>query len=164
VVLADDRWGYDVIQMGKLLSLFFLVAALIQGGGLRPLVPRFGEANLARAGYLMIAIALFLLMPDWPVLFLWVALLLVAVGTALSTPTTTALLSTATHEEDQGRVQGLNQGVTGLGRSFSGATMGGIYDRFGAATPFGVSALLVLVAFLLILTFRPKEGTPLFRT
>jgi len=164
VVLAEDRWGYDVMQMGKLLSLFFLVGALIQGGGLRPLVPRFGEANLARAGYSMIAAALFLLMPETPVQVLWLSLVLVAVGTALTTPTMTALLSKATHEKDQGKVQGLNQGVTGLGRSLSGATMGGLYDRFGAATPFGISALLVVAALLLLTGVRHEDEASPFRT
>lgn len=162
VVLAEDRWGYDVMQTGKLLSLFFLIGAAVQGGGLRPLVPRFGELNLARAGHLMIAAALAALMPDGPVSVLWVSLLLVSVGTALTTPTVTSLLSSATHEEDQGRVQGLNQGVTGLGRSFSGISMGGLYDRFGPAAPFGSSSFLVLAAFAILLVYRKPNGESRF--
>ncbi|MFH1679213.1 MAG: MFS transporter [Candidatus Eisenbacteria bacterium] len=163
VVLAEDRWGYGVQQMGKMLGLFFLIAAFIQGFGLRPLVPRFGERNLARAGYLLIAIGLAVLVPEAPGAALWISLLLLAGGAALTTPAPTALLSRATHEEDQGRVQGLNQGMTGLGRSVSGATMGGLYDRFGMGTPFGVSALLVVIALALLL-LPGGEREPLFRS
>ena len=38
------------------------------------------------------------------------------------------------------------------------------YDRFGAATPFGISALLVVAALLLLLGFRHRKETPPFRT
>ena len=163
VVLAEDRWGYSVMQTGRLLSLFFLIGALVQGGGLRSLVPRFGELKLARAGHVMIAISLAALVPETPLLVLWISLFLLSVGLALVTPTLTALLSRATDESDQGRVQGLNQGVTGLGRSISGATMGGLYDRSGASLPFGLSSLLVLVAFLFLLLFRGDREERLFQ-
>lgn len=154
VVLAEDRWGFDVMQTGKLLSVFFLIGAAVQGGGLRRLVPRFGELNLARAGHAFSAVGLAALVPSAPVSFLWASLFLISIGIALTTPTLTSLLSAATHEADQGRVQGLNQGVTGLGRSISGVSMGGIYDAFGQGTPFGVSSILVLVAFLILLVHR----------
>ncbi|MFH1277497.1 MAG: MFS transporter [Candidatus Eisenbacteria bacterium] len=162
VVLAEDRWGYDVMQTGKLLSVFFLVGAAVQGGGLRPLVPRFGELNLARAGYLMIAAGLAALIPGGHYSVLWISLFLISIGIALSTPTVTSLLSSATHEEDQGRVQGLNQGVTGLGRSISGVSMGGLYDAFGPAAPFGSSSVLVLIALGILLVYRKPETETLF--
>jgi MFS family permease len=162
VVLAEDRWGYQVVQMGKMLSVFFLVGALVQGFGLRTLIPRFGEKNLARAGHALAAGGLAVLVPRAPAVFLWIALFLISIGIALLTPTMTSLLSQAASEEEQGRVQGMNQGMTGLGRSISGATMGGAYDHLGPGTPFALSALLVLAA-LLLLFVRADRRAPAFR-
>ncbi|RPJ45843.1 MAG: MFS transporter [Candidatus Latescibacterota bacterium] len=149
-MLAEDRWGYDVMRMGKMLSVFFLIGALVQGFGLRALVPLAGERNLARAGHALAAIGLAILVPKTPAFVLWIALFFISTGIALLTPTMTSLLSQAADEEQQGRVQGMNQGMTGLGRSASGATMGAAYDHLGPGTPFALSALLVFAAFLLL--------------
>lgn len=151
VVLAEDRWGYDVLRMGKMLSIFFLVGALVQGFGLRALVPIFGEKNLARGGHALAALGLAILVPKTPAVVLWAALFFISTGIALLTPTMTSLLSQAASEEEQGRVQGMNQGMTGLGRSVSGASMGAAYDHLGPGTPFALSALLVFAALLLLL-------------
>ncbi len=160
VVLAEDRWGFDVAQTGRALALFFLIGAAIQGGALRTLVPRFGQLNLARVGALLLAAGVALLAPDGPVSLLWIALTLAAIGSSLNTPTMTALLSNCTEAADQGKVLGLNQGITGLGRSFSGISMGGLYDRFGATMPFSLSALAALAGFLLLLPLGRKLHAP----
>lgn len=163
VVLAEDRWGFDVAQTGKALAVFFFVGAAVQGGALRSLVPRFGQLALARVGALLLAIGVGLLAPNGSVAFLWVALTLAAIGSSLNTPTMTALLSNCTEADDQGKIQGLNQGITGLGRSFSGISMGGLYDRFGAAMPFSVSALAALGGFLLLLPLGRRLQGPAVR-
>lgn len=150
VVLAEDRWGFDVARTGHALAVFFLVGAAVQGGALRRLVPRFGQLALARVGAVLLAAGVALLAPDGPVLFLWIALTLAAIGSSLNTPTMTGLLSDCTPSADQGRIQGLNQGITGLGRSFSGISMGAFYDHLGAAMPFSVSACAAFVGFVLL--------------
>ncbi len=158
VVLAEDRWGFHVAQTGKALAVFFFIGALVQGGALRSLVPRFGQLALARAGALLLALGIAFLAPDGPVAFLWIALTLAAIGSSLNTPTMTAILADRTDESDQGKVQGLNQGITGLGRSASGFTMGGLYDHLGAPVPFGVSALAAFVGFALLLPVGRRIG------
>ncbi len=164
ILLAEDRWGYDVRQSAIALAVFFLIGALVQGGALRRLVPRFGELTLARAGAIFSTVGLLILLPDGPVVNLWAALSLIGIGMALNTPTLTALLSRHTGEHDQGTVQGLNQGFTGLGRALSGVSMGWLYDWSGAPAPFGISAVLVFVSFLMLIPLGRSVRNAPFRT
>jgi len=160
VVLAEDRWGFDVARTGRALALFFLVGAAVQGGALRALVPRFGQLALARAGALLLAVGLGFLVPDGPVSYFWIALTVAAIGSSLNTPTMTGLLSNCTEADDQGKIQGLNQGITGLGRSFSGGSMGWMYDCFGAAIPFATSAAAAFIGFLVLIPMKQRLGSP----
>lgn len=157
VILAADRWGFEVDQTGKALALYFMISALVQGGAIRYLVPKLGEVFLAQWGTFLAAVGIALLVPNLPVLWLWVALTVIAVGASLNTPSMTALLSRYTHVEDQGKIQGLNQGITGLGRSISGISMGWLYDAFGPFMPFAISAMLTFAGFAILLPIDPKH-------
>ncbi|NNE08835.1 MAG: MFS transporter [Gemmatimonadetes bacterium] len=164
VILAADRWGFAVGQTGKALALYFLISALVQGGAIRYLVPKLGELFLAQWGTFLAAIGIALLVPNLPVLWLWVALTVIAIGASLNTPSLTALLSRYTHIGDQGKVQGLNQGVTGLGRSISGISMGWLYDAFGPFMPFAISAILTFAGFAILLPIDPKHRYETFHS
>jgi len=157
VLVGEDRWGFDVAYMGKALAFFGLIGVLIQGGALRKLVPKWGEVRLARVGLFLTAIGLCVLAIEGSVSLLWISLALVATGSSLMTPTMTALLSQHTDPKDQGRIQGFNQGVTGLGRAGSGVSMGWIYQTFGQAVPFMISAGFTFLGFVLMCKPAKKD-------
>ena len=129
-----------------------VVATVVQGGLIGPLVKRFGEWRLTLAG-LGFVIAGCLLIPlatranAQPVVFSAVAIL--ALGTGLVTPCLRSLVSRRLDSEGQGAALGSLQGLQSLG-SFVGPPLAGLaYETTGRQSPFWLGiALLVGVALL----------------
>ncbi len=129
-----------------------LVAMVVQGGLIGPLVNRFGEWRLTLSG-IGFVIAGCLLLPSAtkdnaiPLVFISVAIL--ALGTGLVTPCLRALVSKRLNATGQGTVLGSLQGLQSLA-TFLGATAAGFsYDLLGERSPFiGATALLVIVIAL----------------
>ncbi|MCX5926642.1 MAG: MFS transporter, partial [Cyanobium sp. LacPavin_0920_WC12_MAG_63_22] len=129
-----------------------VVATVVQGGLIGPLVKRFGEWRLTLAG-LGFVIAGCLLIPlatranAQPVVFTAVAIL--ALGTGLVTPCLRSLVSRRLDSEGQGAALGSLQGLQSLG-SFVGPPLAGLaYETTGRQSPFWLGiALLVGVALL----------------
>jgi DHA1 family tetracycline resistance protein-like MFS transporter len=129
-----------------------IVAMVVQGGLIGPLVKRFGEWRLTLAG-IGCVIAGCLLIPlatpgtAQPQVFSAVALL--AVGTGLVTPCLRSLVSRRLDDGGQGAALGSLQGLQSLG-SFLGPPLAGLaFEGLGRSSPFWLSiGLLVGVALL----------------
>ncbi len=141
----------------ELASLTFVVvgvvAMIVQGGLIGPLVNRFGELKLTLAGIGFVMVGC-LLLPSAnmdnaiPTVFSAVAIL--ALGTGLVTPCLRALVSKRLNNNNQGAILGSLQGLQSLG-TFIGAAMAGFsYDFLGYKSPFfGTTALLAIVITLI---------------
>lgn len=128
---------------GRYLAGIGIVSALIQGGLIRRLVPRFGETVLAIAGpailglgFLVVAVA-----PSWA--FVVVGCLLMPIGFGLNNPSLFGLISRAAPADEQGAFLGLNQSVSSLARMTGPALAGFVFERFGAPAPFYFGAALL---------------------
>jgi MFS family permease len=126
-----------------------VVATVVQGGLIGPLVKRFGEWRLSMAG-LGFAITGCLLLPltmrGTAVPLAFVAVASLALGTGLITPCLRALVSRRLGEEGQGAALGSLQGLQSLG-SFLGPPLAGLaYETLGRRSPFwlGISVLLAV--------------------
>ena len=129
-----------------------VVATVVQGGLIGPLVSRFGEWRLTLAGLGFVICGCLLIPMANPgnakaVVFSAVAIL--ALGTGLVTPCLRALVSRRLGEGGQGAALGSLQGLQSLG-SFIGPPVAGFsYDILGQQSPFWLGiALLVAVASL----------------
>ena len=129
-----------------------VVATLVQGGLIGPLVKRFGEWRLTLTG-LGFVIAGCLLIPlahaDNARLVVFSAVAILAFGTGLVTPCLRALVSRRLDDSGQGAALGSLQGLQSLG-SFLGPPLAGLaYDVIGRQSPFLIGiALLAGVASL----------------
>ena len=138
-----------------------VVATLVQGGLIEPLVKRFGELRLTLAG-LGFVIAGCLLIPlanpgnARTVVFSAVAIL--ALGTGLVTPSLRALVSRRLDSSGQGAALGSLQGLQSLG-SFLGPPLAGLaYDLIGKQSPFWLGiALLAGVITLVAGGLPPRQ-------
>ena len=124
-----------------------VVATVVQGGLIGPLVSRFGEWRLTLAGLGFVIIGC-LLIPmansgnATGVVFSAVAIL--ALGTGLVTPCLRALVSRRLGDSGQGAALGSLQGLQSLG-SFIGPPVAGFsYDMLGQRSPFWLGILLLL--------------------
>lgn len=132
---ADDIW----IVFTYMGTISVVMRALILGRA----VDRYGEVPLYRLGLILLTtgLALFPLMPNYATLA--VAVALVPVGTALTFPCVTSLLSRVIQSYERGLYLGVQQTFGGLARVIVPLWAGFAYDRFGHGVPFWTSAVLV---------------------
>jgi len=152
VLYFKQAFGWGPGLAGAAFLVVGVVATVVQGGLIGPLVKRFGEWRLTLAG-LGFVIAGCGLVPlarpgtAQPLVFSAVALL--ALGTGLVTPCLRALVSRRLDDSGQGAALGSLQGLQSLG-SFIGPPLAGmVYETVGHTGPFFLAiALLVGVASL----------------
>lgn len=157
-LLAEHVYHFTEQQTGYALGLMGVLAALVQGGLVRVLVARFAEPNTFIAGILLAAFAFVLFALTGLLPGFWVAIVTLGIGISLATPTLNGLISRNVNAAQQGRILGLNQGVTSLGRA-GGAMLAGTLFTLHAATPFLSAASLLLVT-LAVFVARPRWAAP----
>ncbi len=152
VLYFKQAFGWGPGLAGAAFLIVGVVATVVQGGLIGPLVGRFGEWRLTLAG-LGFVISGCVLVPlasrdlARPVVFTAVALL--ALGTGLVTPCLRSLVSRRLDDSGQGAALGSLQGLQSLG-SFLGPPLAGLaYETLGRTSPFWLGVgLLLLVASL----------------
>ncbi len=153
------NWGPELATTAFL--IVGVVATVVQGGLIGPLVKRFGEWKLTLIG-LGLVIAGCLLIPstnpEQARIGVFTAVAILASGTGLVTPSLRSLVSRRLSNEGQGAALGSLQALQSLG-SFLGPPLAGLaYDLLGQTSPFlGSAGLLVVV--LLLVTRSPLEHT-----
>ena len=138
-----------------------VVATVVQGGLIGPLVTRLGEWRLTLAGLGFVIIGC-LLIPmanrsnAAGVVFSAVAIL--ALGTGLVTPCLRALVSRRLGDSGQGAALGSLQGLQSLG-SFIGPPVAGFsYDMLGQRSPFWLGIALLVGVAALVAGGLPSSG------
>ena len=123
-IFTEDRFGYNASANGYIFAAIGVIAVIVQGALIGPLVKNFTEKRIAIAGLAVLACSMFVL----PLAHATSMLLLVAAGIALGNafinPTINGLVSRSVNKYWQGRVLGLMQASASLGRFF-GPLLGG---------------------------------------
>jgi len=176
-LLRRLHWRTDQAAYG--FAALGLVSALIQGGLIRRLVPRFGEPRLIVAGIATLAagLAAMAMVDSWPALagavalrlglqnvpgwmvHSWPALagavLLIGIGHGLANPSVQGLLSRVTPAGDQGAVFGTLTSAQTLARMVN-YLLANYLLGFGASVPYWEAAGVMVVALVLALGFVGK--------
>ncbi len=139
------------------------LTALVQGGLIRRLVPRFGEARLIVAGLVLAAAGFAGLAMAANIPELAGSMLLLGLGQGLLSPSVSGLLSRITPESEQGAVFGTLSSVQTLARmvSYSAANLllGGISLGAPYWCAFGIDLLALAVAGSLAVQLTRGRGT-----
>lgn len=149
VIGAAERAGYYMFAIG-------LLSALIQGGLIRRLVPRFGETKLIIAGPALLGLGFVIvgLAPTWAIVIAGCAVM--PMGFGVNNPSLQGLLSRAVDASHQGAYLGLNQSLGSLARVIGPLLAGWVFDTAGPAEPFFVSAGLLGLAAILAVTYHRR--------
>src|SRR6476661_8043092 len=162
--VSHRRFELNQSQISFIFVMVGLIGAAIQGGGIGRLVKRFGDVNLAIAGFAIMAVSMMVvpLAGSVPIFLLFTAGL--AVGNSLSQPTVNAIASKGASAALQGRVLGVLQSAGSLGRVFgpvlAGFLLSGDHARPNARygnTPFLAGALIMAIAFGLATTLHRSD-------
>ena len=148
--LAVERLGYSPGENAAMFVFIGLWLALIQGGLVRPWAHRVGERRMACWGLLAVAPGLWVVAFAHSTSALYGGLFLLSVGSAMTIPCLTALVSLLSPEELQGKALGVFRSLGALGRVFGPLLAGLLYWYGGSRGPFlWGGGLLFLPLFLL---------------
>jgi MFS transporter, DHA1 family, tetracycline resistance protein len=161
-LLRREGWGAD--KAAYAFALFGLVSAIVQGGLIRRLVPKYGESRLALIGYATVALGFAGIAASEKVPLLLGAVALAALGQGLAAPSITGLLSRVTPMSEQGAVFGTLASAQTLARLISYPTANVLMGRFGESAPYWGAATVGLVtltlASVVVRGLRDKVATP----
>lgn len=148
---ASLKVGYLFVAMG-------LVGAVIQGALLGRLKMRFGEVKLLVAGLIITsgAVALLTRMPSYAAMF--IPSMLMSVGTSLTNPASSSLVSRLSPKERQGELLGAFQSMGALGRIIGPSLGGLLFTLAGASAPFLSAALFIGLIALVAVRVPSPEG------
>ena len=138
-----------------------LLSALVQGGLIRRLVPRFGEPRLIGAGIAIVALGFAGLALASGALELAGAIVLVGVGQGLVGPSVSGLLSRITPASEQGAIFGTLSSAQTLARMISYSTANLLLGRVSTAAPYWFGFGVYLAAGLAAIRFLPRLSTSL---
>lgn len=151
-LFLQNRFGFETAEAGYEAGLIMmwmgLCGALVQGGFIRRLVPRFGEVPLLYVGSLVLAAGMLLFPLGTALTWFYGIGTLVAIGAGISNPSLYSLLSRSAAEDEQGLALGVAQGFTSLARA-SGPLLALTLFTVGESLPLVLAgALYILVAVL----------------
>lgn len=148
-LLAAHRLRLDQHQINNVFAFVGVIVVAVQGGLIGFLTRRFGERRLLVAGLVLQAMGLLALPVAGGAAGLYAAMAPLALGSGLSNPTLSALLSRAARAEDQGGTLGIGQSAAALGRIVGPISATSAYDHLWFASPYvGGAALLLFTASL----------------
>ena len=143
---------------GRYMGLIGILSAIVQGGLIRRLVPRFGETTLAILGpsFLAAAFALLGLAPTWGLVV--AACAITPFGFGLNNPALNGLVSRASPADQQGAYLGLNQSILSLARMAGPVFAGLLFERVSARSPFLAGSAILAGCALIAWYYRSRFG------
>lgn len=149
-LLAAAKVGFGPRDMGMTFAILGIFAVIVQGGLIGPLAKKFGDAKLVKAGAILCAIGLILIIvsADYKnIVFLVSSTVVFMVGNSLMVPASSSLV-TKRSTQGQGASLGLFASFASLGRII-GPLTGGVLFGISMDLPYVAgSALLVLIVLV----------------
>jgi MFS family permease len=159
-LLSWHRYGIDQAHVSWLFAYIGILVVVVQGGLIGRLTRMFGEKRLLVGGLVLQALALAALPFAGNVTGLMIATAPLAIGSGLSQPALSSLLSRFAHQEDQGGTLGIGESASAFGRIIGPEAGTFTFGRFSMAAPYLGGAVLMALAALVGLTVRGRADAP----
>ena len=165
---TQHNFGYDAAQTGYILFFVGVMAVITQGGLFGALSKKFGEANLAIIGLIMLVLTFvvvpFITKDNGGLTALLIGSACFALGNSLASPSMTSLASKNASESEQGKVLGIMQSGASLARVI-GPLLGGILlnnamnqvDDFTLRRNYWTAGTIMLVAVFVAIYYSSKH-------
>lgn len=155
-LLAHDVYKIDALYTSLVLVFVGVIAAIVQGGLLGPLVRRFGELNLLRLAYVLQAPVLASIPFVRPWLPVLIGCTFLGLGSGMATPTLSSLISKAAPAALVGGIFGITQSLGAIAR-IVGPILGNTMYAQSYWLPYAVAALMMLVPLAMAQLIPPSE-------
>lgn len=157
-LFSNARFGWTPAQNSYFYLYVGLCGVIVQGVLYARLQASFGESRLIPAGlaFMVIGLAGMAFVPAAWMIFPAVAI--VALGTGISIPSLTALVSLRVPENEQGRLMGGNQTLLALTNIF-GPTIAGIsFDVVAVSAPYWLGSMFSAFALVVAIMSLRRGG------
>lgn len=158
-LFCEQGLGFKQNKIGLLFGFAGVIAAVVQGGMIRPLVKRTGELPLVAVGAAMFAASMALLPFAASLAAILGVLLLLACGNSFNGPTLLAMVSHEAPPEEQGRALGFEQSVESIAR-IAGLLLGGALFDLHHWAPYASGAAMMMLCFALALLQLHRCNSP----
>lgn len=147
----------SIAAAGGVFAYIGTLIVVVQGGFIRPLVKKYGEARLVVVGIGLMALG-FLCFPFAPLLSILLIgpMVPISLGNGFNAPSLRALISR--RASAQGAALGLSASFDSLARATGPAAAGLLYKNVGATAPYWCAGIVMSLCFLFAL-IRRKEMT-----
>ena len=161
VYFLQESEGWSIRESNGPLVVVGVVAIIVQGVLIGPLVRKFGELKLTIIGssFILTACLLLITFPEKNSgSYIYLAVSFLAIGAGLITPTIRALISKKIDKNSQGSILSNLQGLQSLGSVLGYILAGNVYDFFGPRSPFIAGGIiLTLMVWLITGSDIPKK-------
>jgi MFS transporter, DHA1 family, tetracycline resistance protein len=161
-LFLQKRRGWNEASAAFGFAFLGLVSAVVQGGLIRRLVPKFGEPRLIVAGVATMGLGMALLAPASGLAWMLIATLVVAVGQGLLSPSVSGLLSRVTPAGEQGAVFGTLSASQTMARLLVYVPANMAFARISPAAPFVGAAVVsaLTLGLALVAAQRVSQVVP----
>jgi MFS transporter, DHA1 family, tetracycline resistance protein len=149
-IWALRKFGFGPRSVGLVLFGLACIAVGVQGGLVRVLAPRLGEARLAIYGVGCYVAGLVTVATAGGLMQTFIGLALCGVGGGAFIPCASALASMQASARERGVVMGTYQTAASLARALVPLVSGAIYQSFGPSAPFLAGAAVTAPAAWLV--------------
>lgn len=155
-LFGQRQFNFGARETGYVLAYVGVLAVLVQGGGIGPIVRRFGERRTLQAGLALGACGLVWagFTVNWLILLL--ALLPVAIGLGVAVPAANSMITRESPPDERGQILGISQSFAALARVL-GPLLAGWSFRYEAWGPFVLAGAFVALASMLSLRLAPPS-------
>ena len=153
VFFLQDSQQWTIKASNGPLVIVGIIAIVVQGVLIGPLVKQFGELKLtiSGSGFILFACLLLITFPEKNAgTYIYLAVSFLAIGAGLITPSIRALISKKIDKNSQGSILSSLQGLQSLGSVLGYILAGNVYDYFGPRSPFVAGGLILFLMIWLI--------------
>jgi DHA1 family tetracycline resistance protein-like MFS transporter len=144
-----ELFDWSTVDIGITLAMVGLGFAVVQGGLIRIVIPKLGEARTALFSYAVTLLGLLIFSFTSSNWIVYASLPVIALG-GMVNPAITGILANAIPENEQGLLQGVLSGIAAIATIVSPLLMTNLFFAFsGDDTPFYFPGAPYLAAFLL---------------
>ena len=158
-VYVINKFAIDPLNIGGLLFVAGVVSSVVQGGLIGKLSKKFGDKNLLITGILFLTTGLILFLFTQIFWLLYIILGIISMGIGLITPTLNSLISKMVLPSELGEVFGVNTSLNSLMTIIGPLAAGLIYDYINPTAPYWLGAILLMIAFVLMIRIKAPMAT-----
>jgi len=153
-VFAIEQFSAQPFEIAIVFVVGGVANAIVQGGLIGRLVPKYGEKRLAIIGLTLQALGFVATIFAPAFWMLYPIAVVSSAGTGLIYPTLSALMANQVRPQEQGQVAGVGTALSGLMSVFGPLWAGAAYDQLMPSAPFWSGAILLALAIVVLVGVR----------